>query len=86
MAVVASSSSSFHSVVITAEGQTYAWGRADKGQVGTGEALPKPIMEPTLLKALQVLTIDFERLKALLMRMFKNVVRSDSDASKNFEQ
>lgn len=53
VAVVASSSSSFHSVVITAEGQTYAWGRADKGQVGTGEALPKPIMEPTLLKALQ---------------------------------
>ena len=54
VAVVASSSSSFHSVVITAEGQVYSWGRADKGQIGTGEAKPKPIGQPTLIKALQV--------------------------------
>jgi len=53
VAVVASSSASFHSVVITAEGQTYSWGRADKGQIGTGEAPAKPIMQPTLLKTLE---------------------------------
>jgi len=53
IAVVASSSCSFHSVVITNEGQVYSWGRADKGQIGTGECKPKPIMQPTLIKALQ---------------------------------
>jgi len=53
VSVVASSAASFHSVVITAEGHVYSWGRADKGQIGTGEAKPKPIMQPTLIKALQ---------------------------------
>ncbi len=58
--MVASSSCSFHSVVITGEGQVYSWGRADKGQIGTGEAKPKPIMQPTLIKALQVSRLDEE--------------------------
>ena len=58
IAVVASSSCSFHSIVITGEGQVYSWGRADKGQIGTGEAKPKPIMQPTLIKALQVSRVN----------------------------
>jgi len=50
--LVASSSTSMHSVIISADGKIFTWGRGGSGQLGIGEC-PDQVQSPTRVKALE---------------------------------